>query len=122
MGFINNLLDRFNKAEFTVAPNKKLKTISTEFKNAFGVSLVFYKGNKIADGDLTLNQLNQLTSKEIKTSGASLKITANMKVGEAEDMFENNFGIKVQIKDKDAKTLVPNEITIGQAAREEYKK
>lgn len=122
MGFINNLLDRFNKAEFTVAPNKKLKTISAEFKNAFGVSLVFYKGNKIADGDLTLNQLNQLTSKEIKTSGASLKITANMKVGEAEDMFENNFGIKVQIKDKDAKMLVPNEITIGQAAREEYKK
>lgn len=122
MGFINNLLDRFNKAEFTVAPNKKLKTISAEFKNAFGVSLVFYKGNKIADGDLTLNQLNQLTSKEIKTSGASLKITASMKVGEAEDMFENNFGIKVQIKDKDAKTLVPNEITIGQAAREEYKK
>ena len=28
MGLINNFLDRFNKAEFTVSPNKKLKTIS----------------------------------------------------------------------------------------------
>lgn len=122
MGIINNLLDRFNKAEFSVSPNKKLKTISAEFKNAFGVSLVFYKGNKIADGNLTLKQLDRRTSKEVTTSGASLKITANMKVGDAENLFDTTFGVSVQIKDKDAKRLVPNEITIGQAAREEYKK
>ena len=28
MGLINNLMDRFKNAEFTVAPQKKLKTIS----------------------------------------------------------------------------------------------
>ena len=32
MGFLNNLMDRFKNAEFTVAPNKKLKTISSDFK------------------------------------------------------------------------------------------
>ncbi len=120
MGVINNFLDRFNKAEFTVAPNKKLKTISNEFKEAFGLSLVFYKGNKTADGDLTLKQLDQRTSKIVTTSDMSLKITAKTKVGEAEKMFDEAFGVTVQIKDKDAKKLIPNSITIGQGARGEY--
>ena len=43
-----------------------------------------------------------------------------MKVGEAEKLFDKNFGVTVQIKDKEGKILVPNEITIGQAARGEY--
>ena len=42
MGLINNILDKFNKAEFTVAPQKKLKTISADFKKAFNLTLVFY--------------------------------------------------------------------------------
>ena len=65
MGLLNNIMDNFSKAEFSVAPNKKLKTISADFKKAFGVSLVFYKGVQIADGDLTLNQLNQKTTKQV---------------------------------------------------------
>ena len=40
--------------EFTVAPQKKLKTLSADFKKAFNLSLVFYKGVQIADGELTL--------------------------------------------------------------------
>ena len=35
MGLLNNILDKFSKAEFTVAPQKKLKSISAEFKKAF---------------------------------------------------------------------------------------
>ena len=50
MGILNNLMDRFKNAEFSVAPQKKLKTISTEFKKSFDLTLVFYKGSKIADG------------------------------------------------------------------------
>ena len=41
MGLINNILDRFKNAEFTVAPQKKLKTISADFKKAFELTLVF---------------------------------------------------------------------------------
>lgn len=122
MGLINNVLDHFNSNEFTVAPNKQLKTISAEFKKAFGVSLVFYKGVQIADGDLTLAQLNQKTTKTVTTSNAGLKIKASMKVEDAENLFDKTFGVTVQIKDKNGTKLVPNEITIGQAAREEYKK
>ena len=35
MGLINNLKDKFNKAEFTVAPQKKLKTLSKEFLDVY---------------------------------------------------------------------------------------
>ena len=120
MGLLNNILDKFSKAEFTVAPQKKLKTISADFKKAFGLTLVFYKGAQIADGDLTLAALNKKTSKEVKTKAEGLKIKGSSKVGEAEKLFDSHFGVTVQIKDAAGAKLVPNGITIGQAARGEY--
>ena len=122
MGLLNNLKDKFNKAEFTVAPNKKLKTISKEFLDAFDLQLVFYKGSIIADGDMTLAALNKKTTKEVNSKGDDLKIKGSTKVGDAEKMFDKNFGVTVQIKDKQGKVCVPNGITIGQAARGEYEK
>lgn len=120
MGFLNNLMDRFKNAEFTVAPQKKLKTISADFKKAFELTLVFYKGATIADGDLTLAALNKKTTKDVKANADGLKIKASMKVGDAEKLFDTNFGVTVQIKDIKGTKLVPNGITIGQAARGEY--
>ena len=122
MGLLNKIKDNFSSAEFSVAPNKKLKTISADFKKAFGVSLVFYKGVQIADPELTLNQLNQKTTKTVATNAGDLKIKASMKVGDAEKLFDKNFGVTVQIKDAAGKILIPNDVTIGEAARGEYKK
>lgn len=121
MGLFNNLKDRFTSASFTIAPNKKLKTISAEFKSNFGLSLIFYKGSTIASGELTLAALNAKTTKDVKYDTNQLKIKGSTKVGDAEKMFDEVFGVKVQIKDYDAKKLVPNEITIGKASRGEYK-
>ena len=120
MGILNNLMDRFKNAEFTVAPQKKLKTISADFKKAFELTLVFYKGAAIADGDLTLAALNKKTTKEVNAKADGLKIKASTKVGDAEKLFDANFGVTVQIKDAKGTKLVPNGITIGQAARGEY--
>lgn len=120
MGLLNNLMDRFKNAEFTVAPNKKLKTISADFKKSFDLTLVFYKGAQIADGDLTLAALNKKTTKEVNAKADGLKIKASTKVGDAEKLFDANFGVTVQIKDAKGTKLVPNGITIGQAARGEY--
>ena len=120
MGLLDKIKDNFNTAEFTVAPQKKLKTISSDFKKAFGLSLVFYKGNIIADGDMTLSELNKKTSKQVNTKTDGLKIKGSTKVGDAEKMFDTAFGVTVQIKDKEAKVCVPNGITIGAAARGEY--
>lgn len=121
MGFLNNFIDRFNKAEFTIAPNKKLKTLSKEFAENFNLGLVFYKGNMIADGDLTLKKLNDKTSMDIQTSSSEeLLLKANMTIGDVEKSFEQVYGVKVQIKDNTLSKLVPNKITLGQASREEY--
>lgn len=120
MGLFNNILDNFKNAEFTVAPNKKLKTISGDFMKAFNLTLVFYKGVQIADGELTLAALNKKTTKDVKSTADGLKIKASMKVGDAEKLFDANFGVTVQIKDAAGIKLVPNGITLGQAARGEY--
>ena len=120
MGLLNNILDKFSKAEFTVAPQKKLKTISADFKKAFGLTLVFYKGAQIADGDLTLAALNKKTSKEVKTKAEGLKIKGSSKVGEAEKLFDSHFGVTVLIKDAAGTKHVPNVFTIAQAPRGEY--
>lgn len=117
MGLLNSIKDHFTNAEFAVAPNKKVKTICADFKKAFGCTLAIYKGKQLADGDLTLNQK---TSKDVKTSAtAELKIKASMKVGDAEKLFNDLFGLTVQIKDPAGKTCVDNKLTIGQAARGE---
>ena len=89
MGLLNNIKDHFNSAEFTVAPNKKVKTVCADFKKAFGCTLAIYKGVNLADGELTINKLNQQTTAKIKAdSKAELKIKASMKVGEAEELFK----------------------------------
>ena len=115
MGLLNKIKDNFTKAEFAVAPQKKLKTLSAEFEKAFGVELVFYKGKQVADGTLTLKQLNDKTTKTVDTKADGFKLKASMKVGDAEKLFDTNFGVTVQIK-KNGK-LVPNDMTIGEAAR-----
>ena len=77
MGFFANLKDHFTNAEFTVAPQKKLKTISADFLKAFNLALVFYKGVQIADGELTLAALNKKTTKRKRTlrQGAYADVT-----------------------------------------------
>ena len=75
---------------------------------------------QIADGELTLAALNKKTTKTVNSTADGLKIKASMKVGDAEKLFDQNFGVTVQIKDAEGKKLVPNGITLGQAARGEY--
>lgn len=122
MGLINNLKDHFTNAEFSVAPQKKVKTVCADFKKTFGVTLAIYKGAQLADPEMTLAALNKRTTKDVKTKGTEeLKIKASMKVGEAEKLFDKAFGLTVQIKDPAGKMCVDNKLTIGQAARGESK-
>ena len=122
MGLLNNIKDHFTNAEFTVAPNKKVKTVCADFKKTFGCTLAIYKGSVLADPEMTLAALNKKTTKDVKTKDAEkLKIKASMKVGEAEKLFDKMFGLTVQLKDPKGKECVDNKLTIGQAARGESK-
>lgn len=122
MGLLSNIKDHFTNAEFAVAPNKKVKTICADFKKTFGCTLAIYKGAQLADREMTLAALNKKTSKDVTTkSYDELKIKASMKVGEAEKLFDQMFGLSVQVKDPEGKKCVDNKLTIGQAARGEEK-
>lgn len=122
MGLLNNIKDHFTNAEFTVAPQKKVKSVCADFKKAFGVTLAIYKGAQLADPEMTLAALNKKTTKDITTkSYDELKIKASMKVGEVEKLFDQMFGLTVQIKDPKGTYCVDNKLTIGQAARGEGK-
>ena len=121
MGLFNNIIDSFNSNEFSVSGNSKLKSISKEFKKNFDLTLVFYKGNMIADENLSFAKLNQKTSLKVDTSinNDDLKIKASMTVKEVEKSFLNTYGVKVQVKDKRGKNLVNDNFTLGDARRNE---
>ncbi len=119
MKILKRIQDSFKRADFVVAPNKKLKTISAEFKANFGLTLVIYKGAKIADESLTINQLDQKVTTQTTTKGEGLRVKASMKIGAAEDLFMEHYGLKVQIKNQSGTKLLPNEMTIGDAYRAE---
>lgn len=114
--FINRVVDSFDKQAFSVKPQKKLKTISKDFEEAFGLELVFYKGKKIAEADLTLAALNRKTSEDVDTKAEDLQINASMSVGEVEAVFKESFGTTIQIKSNGV--LADNALSLGDVRRQ----
>lgn len=119
MGIFNNFLDRFKATDFHLAPNKKIKTIQSEFKSNFGLTLRVYKGKMLADPSITFAQLNQKTSKIIKSSNEDLKIKANMNIGDFEKLIDNHFGVTIQVANEFDTYCINNKYSLGQASRKE---
>lgn len=116
MGLFNSIKDHFTTDDFCVVPQKKVGTICKEFKKTFGCTLAIYKGARLADSDMTLAQLNKVTSKNV-VNFSELHIRASMKVGDVERQFDQLCGLTVQIKDPTGKVCVDNNLTIGEASR-----
>lgn len=115
---INKIGDSFKSADFEIAPQMKIKTLCKNFKDNFGLTLRVYKGVQFADGELTLAQLNKESkATNLNTKAGALKIKASTKVGDAEKLFKDHFGVNVQIADFDDKKLCDNNMTIGEASR-----
>jgi hypothetical protein len=119
MGLFSNFFDRFKAADFHLTPNKKIKSIQSEFKNNFGLTLRVYKGKALADPEMTFAQLNQRTSKEINAANSDLEIKANMNIGDFEKLIDKHFGVTVQVANEFDTYCVNNKYTLGQAARRE---
>jgi hypothetical protein len=119
MGLFSNFFDRFKAADFQISPNMKIKSIQSEFKNNFGLTLRVYKGKVLADPEITFAQLNKLTSKDIKTNSTDLVIKANMIISEFEELVNNHFGISVQVANEFDTYNLNNKYTLGQASRRE---
>jgi hypothetical protein len=119
MGIFNNFLDRFKATDFHLAPNKKIKTIQSEFNSNFGLTLRVYKGKMLADPSLTFAQLNNKTSKNVNSSNIDLKIKANMNIGDFEKLIDTHFGVTVQVANEFDTYCINNKYTLGQASRKE---
>ena len=119
MGLFSNFFDRFKAADFHISPNMKIKSIQSEFKNNFGLTLRVYKGKVLADPEITFAQLNKLTSKDVKTNSSDLVIKANMAISEFEKQVSDHFGITVQVANEWDTYNVNNKYTLGQASRRE---
>ena len=119
MKIFNQIKDSFTSTEFEVEITMKVTDLTKQFKNKFGLSLRVYKGKKLADdGRMTLKTLDQRTTQtSVNFDSSKMKIKANQKVLEVENLFLENFGIVVQIADIENKKLLADDITLGDAKR-----
>lgn len=95
----------------------KVKTIKTQFKKEFGLTLRVYDGRSFADDDVTLASIRKGESK-----GGELTPRNNIKVGNLENKINEMFGIKVQISGSDDSYLCDNNLTLKGAREEDSKK
>jgi hypothetical protein len=119
MGFFSNILDGFKASDFHLAPNKKIKTIQSEFKSNFGLTLRVYKGKMFADSEMTFAQLNSKTTKDINAQNSDLKILSNLKIGEFEELISAHYGVTIQVANEFNTYCINNKYTLGQASRKE---
>ncbi|MDR1623601.1 MAG: hypothetical protein LBS04_01310 [Tannerellaceae bacterium] len=117
MGLLDSIKDNFKNASFEIDDAMPITELAKQFHAAFGCSLRIYTGKKLADGRMTIRTLNQHTTLEVNKDAEKLKIRATEKVGDIEKKFLEHFGIKVQIADRHNGSLVPDEMTLGEASR-----
>ena len=104
-------------AGLSITGQMKVSTLQAGFLRQFGLTLRVYDGRSFADPTQTLAQVRKK-----KGSGKALSVAKNMKVGNLEDKFEEEFGLKVQVAGSDDSYLCDNDLTLNGAQQEDEKK
>ena len=104
-------------AGLSITGQMKVSTLQEGFLKEFGLTLRVYDGREFADPSQTLGQVRKK-----KGSGKALSVAKNMKVGNLEDKFEEEFGLKVQVAGSDDSYLCDNNLTLNAAQQEDEKK
>ena len=104
-------------AGLSITGQMKVSTLQEGFLKEFGLTLRVYDGREFADPSQTLAQVRKK-----KGSGKALSVAKNMKVGNLEDKFEDEFGLKVQVAGSDDSYLCKDELTLNAAQQEDEKK
>jgi hypothetical protein len=110
-------LGRWNMAGLSITGQMKVSTLQEGFLKEFGLTLRVYDGRSLADPTQRLAQVRKK-----KGSGKDLSVAKNMKVGNLEDKFEEEFGLKVQVAGSDDSYLCKDELTLNTAQQEDEKK
>jgi hypothetical protein len=104
-------------AGLSITGQMKVSTLQEGFLKEFGLTLRVYDGREFADPSQTLAQVRKK-----KGNGKALSVAKNMKVGNLEDKFEEEFGLKVQVAGSDDSYLCKDELTLNAAQQEDEKK
>jgi len=99
--------------DISVSGRMSVKTLKSQFKNEFKLTLRVYKGNKFAEEDATLASLR----KEGGAKAGDLKIVGNMLVGNFEKKFMEIYGIRVQVANNDDSALAKDSLTLSAASK-----
>ena len=100
-------------AEISVNGHMSVKTLKSQFKKEFNLTLRVYKGARFADEDATLASLRK---GDVAKAG-DLKIMGNMLVGNFEKKFQEIYGIKVQVAKADDSYTVNDALTLTAASK-----
>ena len=101
-------LGRWRMAGLSITGQMKVSTLQEGFLKEFGLTLRVYDGREFADPSQTLGQVHKK-----KGSGKALSVAKNMKVGNLEDKFEEEFGLKVQVAGSDDIYLCKTTLTLN---------
>jgi hypothetical protein len=101
---------RSSASGLSVNGRMKVSTLKKRFHTEFGLTLRLYEGKRFADEDKTLANIRTK-----KGTGSAVSIAKNMKVGNLEDKFNKEFGLKVQVASADDTYLCNNNHTLAQA-------
>ena len=104
-------------AQFSITDQMKVSTLQKGFLREFGLTLRIYDGRSFADPTETLARV-----RKTKDSGKALSVAKNMKVGNLEDKFEQEFGLKVQVAGSNDSYLCDNNLTLNGARQEDDNK
>ena len=98
---------------FSIDTNKKLKTLSREFKDCFNLVLIFFDKRKIALANLTLNKLMEKSSlAPLNPTIEHAEITRSMSVSQVQGIFRQSYGVEIQIMDHKMKDQIPGHLTL----------
>ncbi len=101
-------------ADLRIHSLMKVKTLQTNFKEAFGSSLRVYKSvtcrGAMADPEATLGSLSTM-------KGGELTVGGNKTVGRFEKEFAETYGIGVQVANADNTALASDSVTLVGAGK-----
>jgi hypothetical protein len=103
--------------ELKISGKMHVKTLKSQFKEVFGLTLRVYDGRSFADDNSTLAQVRKGDAK-----GGEFAPQRNTKVGSFEDKMMSMFGIKVQVAGSDDSYLCNNDLTLAGAQEEDKRK
>jgi transposase-like protein len=103
-------------SKISLVGQTKVSTLQKRFSAEFGLTIRIYDGRSFADPSATIGQIRR------KQGAKHIEIRRNTKVGNLEQKFLDEAGIKVQIAGSDDSYLCDNNLTLKAALEEDNRK